>query len=88
MSDLVKLFSKIKEMTNLMTLDWMKIKFSGDAQALLQRKSRIRIFGNVMPLKWWKRTELVADNVIKILRKSGLKVMTMPDVLIVLNKVK
>jgi hypothetical protein len=52
MSDLVKLFSKIKEMTNLMTLDWMKIKFSGDAQALLQRKSRIRIFGNVMPLKW------------------------------------
>jgi hypothetical protein len=52
MSDLVKLYSKIKEMTNLMILDWMKIKFSGDAQALLRYNSRIRIFGNVMPLKW------------------------------------
>ena len=37
---------------SLMILEWMKIKFSGDAQELLQIKSKIRIFGNVILLKW------------------------------------
>ena len=41
-----------------------------------------------MHLKWLRRMVLFVGNVKKILRKSGLEVMIMQDVLTVLNKVR
>jgi hypothetical protein len=52
MLKLVNLFLKNKKMINLMILDWMKTKFSGDALVSLQINNKTKISGIAMFSEW------------------------------------
>jgi len=66
MLKLVNLFLKNKKMINLMILDWMKTKFSGDALVSLQINNKTKISGIAMFSEWLKKMESFVDIVKKI----------------------